>query len=304
MASPDNPRRTVRGRSPWSYWANWVAGAFAVVANVVGVVEIATTSRLLLSLIAGVLAMLAGGVWLWRLLAGGHAARTRPMLALNLLLMLVGAGLVGYVLAVPWQDQAHSQTHAAPHSPDSPGAPPGAAPDPTDDRPPTTSPTVSVTTDPGAPTSNPPGAAPGTTRTTTAPGGGPRDTPPKAPPTTTRPTPGQLYTGTVSIRDPQFGWNIPTGGSVGGTITAWTSGYQVWMSAREDGSNSELVQGPCQVDGETFVCSNVQVTGRSGASEILRVAVVSDAVGNQLGGASRLPVESAYASDETIAYKG
>jgi hypothetical protein len=304
MASPDKARSTVRGRSHWSQWANWVAGAFAVVANVVGVVEIATTSRLLLSLFAGTLAMVAGGVWLWRLLAGGPSTRMRPLLVLNLLIMLIGAGLVGYVLAGPWPGDAQGQTPAAPRLPESGGPPAGVSPT---NGSPTTSPPVSVTDDPGTTTTNQPGPAPGTTRPTTAPGGAP-DTPPRAAPTTTttstRSTPNQPYTGTISIRDPQFGSNIAPGGYVAGAITAWTAGYQVWVSTREDGTTSEMVQGPCHVDGERFVCSNVQVAGGSGTKEWIRVAVVSDAVGNQLSGASRLPIESASAADHTLAHKG
>jgi Protein of unknown function (DUF3224) len=46
------------------------------------------------------------------------------------------------------------------------------------------------------------------------------------------------------------------------------------------------------VDGETFVCSNVQVSGGTGIKEWIRVAVLSEAAGNQLSDASRLPAKA------------
>jgi hypothetical protein len=34
MASPENEGKTEEGRSHWSHWGNWLAGAFAIVANI------------------------------------------------------------------------------------------------------------------------------------------------------------------------------------------------------------------------------------------------------------------------------
>jgi hypothetical protein len=94
------------------------------------------------------------------------------------------------------------------------------------------------------------------------------------------------------------------GDELGGEVTGWTAGYQVWMSSRAEGGSTELVQGPCRVDNSTFVCSGVQLAGASGTREYIQVAVVTDEVAGQLSDASGLPVSTAPASDQTQLYKG
>jgi hypothetical protein len=120
--------------------------------------------------------------------------------------------------------------------------------------------------------------------------------------TTARPSSGP-FTGTILITYPQYGWSLASGQELSGNVTQWRSGYQVWMSARAAGTSDELVQGPCQVSGGTFVCSGVQLPGASGALEHIRVAVVTDETAAQLAGASTLPVSTAPASDWTDIYK-
>jgi hypothetical protein len=247
-------------------------------------------------------AIVAGGVWLWRLLTAGNAIRTQlPLLALNLLIMLLGAGLIGYVSAGPSRSEAQSQTQGAPASPGSPNTPNGTSSLSSITDSPTASPPISATADPaaGASTSNQPADAPTETRTPV-----PGPAPKAATTTTTRTSPAGPFTGTIQIRNPQFGWTLASGQNVGGDVTDWTSGHQVWMSSRADGSSTELVQGPCQVNGGTFVCSDVRLSGESGTVEWIRVGVFTDAVAEQLNGASTLPVERALASDETLAHKG
>ena len=51
----------------WPQWIAWLAATFAVLSNVVGVAGFATDNRLVLSLVAGALAVAVGGFWLWRL---------------------------------------------------------------------------------------------------------------------------------------------------------------------------------------------------------------------------------------------
>ena len=95
---------------------------------------------------------------------------------------------------------------------------------------------------------------------------------------------------------------MSSGQTVGGSVTNWVPGYQVWMGVRAESTSYEVVQGPCQVSEGTFACSNAQTVGGSGTTDIIRVAVVTDATGNELRGASALPVEKAADADQTIVY--
>lgn len=303
MTAPHADARGSRERSHWSQWANWVAGAFAIVANIVGVLEIATTSRVLLSLIAGGLAIVAGGVWLWRLLTAGRSAGPqRPLLALNLFIMLLGAGLIGYGLAGPTRGETQSHNRSAPVPSESSRAPASVAPGPTSGGPSPSSPGSGTMEPPAGPTTgNQPGVVPAEPR---APAPNTPTAPKAAPTTTTRAAPVGPFTGGIHIRNPEFGWTLGSGQNVAGEVSNWTSGHQVWMSSRADGTTTELVQGPCPVDGGTFVCGNVQLVGEPGSGQWLHVAVFSDTEAERLNGATTLPIERAWASDEILAYKG
>jgi hypothetical protein len=96
----ESDKRGAQQRSHWSQWANWLAGGFAVTANAVGVLEVATAHRLLLSLVAGALAIGGGALWLWRLSGTGQQLRfRRQIFALNLAMVVIGAGLIGAALS-------------------------------------------------------------------------------------------------------------------------------------------------------------------------------------------------------------
>jgi hypothetical protein len=128
-------------------------------------------------------------------------------------------------------------------------------------------------------------------------------TPPKTVPTT-QPLGNRPFTGTIWVRHPLFGETLASGEALSGEVTGWTTGHQVWLSSRAEGSSAELVQGPCQVNGSTFTCPEVQLAGASGTREYIHVAVVTDEAAGQLNDANTSPLDNASASDQTQIYKG
>jgi hypothetical protein len=94
---------TPGGQTVWPQWIAWVAAAFAVLSNVVGVAEVATANRLVLSLCAGGLAVAVGAFSLWRLFAqGGQRQVGTVIFALNLAMLLIGAGVLGGAVVSEW----------------------------------------------------------------------------------------------------------------------------------------------------------------------------------------------------------
>jgi hypothetical protein len=91
-----DPARPAGGTTGWPQWIAWLGAAFAVLSNVIGVAEVATANRLVLSLAAGALAVVVGGFWLWRLFAQGESSRAGMVIfALNLAMVVIGAGVLG-----------------------------------------------------------------------------------------------------------------------------------------------------------------------------------------------------------------
>ncbi|CRK57169.1 hypothetical protein [Alloactinosynnema sp. L-07] len=232
MTTPKENGGTAEARSQRSQLGTWLTGVLAIVANVVSVVQAATSSRVVVPLITGVLAVVGGCVWSWRLLRRGSGTRVRNrIVALCLAIMLIVAGIVALVAAWYWRTPPQRQVDAAQ-------------------------------------------------------------------PANTRP-----FTGTIAIRYPGSGWTLASGDDLGGEVTEWSSGYQIWMSARPESGSTELVQGPCAVTGTSFVCSDVQLPGPSGTREFIRLAVVTDAEAKRLGDTAALPFDSP-AQAQTQIYKG
>ena len=44
MAAPKQDDKPRRDRAHWSHWASWLAGGFAIAANVLGVVQVASAA--------------------------------------------------------------------------------------------------------------------------------------------------------------------------------------------------------------------------------------------------------------------
>jgi hypothetical protein len=80
-----------------------LAAGFAILSNVIGVTEVATANRLILSLFAGALAVAVGGFWLWRLFAQGqHHPAGMVIFAVNMAMMVIGAGVLGGAVVTEW----------------------------------------------------------------------------------------------------------------------------------------------------------------------------------------------------------
>jgi hypothetical protein len=121
------------------------------------------------------------------------------------------------------------------------------------------------------------------------------------------PTPSSAWSapsfyGTIRIQYPGFGNTLSTGQSVYGAVTNWTAGFQVWLFVRPETSNVETAQGPCQVKGGTWTCTDVKLPGSVGTREYLDVVVGSEKDAARYPSLSVLPVASAH--DSTQAYKG
>jgi len=95
---------------------------------------------------------------------------------------------------------------------------------------------------------------------------------------------------------------LATGQQVYGAVTDWSAGFQVWLFVRPETSSAVTPQGPCQVTGERWTCTNVKLVGPPGTREYLNVVVAADAEAASYPSLSMLPQASAY--DETQAYKG
>lgn len=91
------------GQTGWPQWISWLAAGFAVLSNVIGVTEVATANRLILSLFAGALAVAVGGFWLWRLFAQAQHHRVGMVIfAVNMAMMVIGAGVLGGAVVTEW----------------------------------------------------------------------------------------------------------------------------------------------------------------------------------------------------------
>lgn len=100
-------------------------------------------------------------------------------------------------------------------------------------------------------------------------------------PVESTPTPSSAWSapsfyGTIRIQYPRFGNTLSTGQSVYGAVTNWTAGFQVWLFVRPETSSVETAQGPCQVTGATWTCSDVKLPGSVGTREYLDVVVGSE----------------------------
>ncbi len=83
-------------REGWPQWIAWWTAGFAILSNVIGVAEVATDNRFVLSLAAGTLAVGIGAFSLWRLFARGKRDRAGvAIFAVNLAMVVVGAGVLG-----------------------------------------------------------------------------------------------------------------------------------------------------------------------------------------------------------------
>jgi hypothetical protein len=301
-----------RPRTRWSRWGGWLVGALAVAANAVGVIEVATANRVLLAPLAGVLAIVGGGVWLWRLSESGYSARARRWTAAaSLAMVIVGAGLVGYVLAGSGWDEAQGRERAGepPHARPGPAwnASPdpawSASPDPAWSASPGTRGTPPTAASPAPPAADPQPGGPAARRPGATAGGSTRGDA-HAATVAPRVVAGGRFTGSITIRQPEFGRTLAPGQDLRGDVTGWTTGHQVWMSARAEGSGDELVQGPCRVDAARFVCSAVQLPGGPGTHEYIIVAVVTDAVAARLADSGGLSTVDTAAADQTQIYRG
>jgi hypothetical protein len=115
------------------------------------------------------------------------------------------------------------------------------------------------------------------------------------------PTPVSFY-GTIHFQYPGFGSTLSSGQDVYGALTNWTAGFQVWLFVRPETSGAETAQGPCQVKGETWTCTDVKLPGSVGTREYLDVVVGSERDAASYPTFSVLPATSAH--DNTQAYKG
>ena len=109
------------------------------------------------------------------------------------------------------------------------------------------------------------------------------------------------FQGAIHFQFPGFGNTLTPGQDVYGTVTKWSTGFQVWLFVRPEGSSVETPSGPCPVSGENWTCTDANLPGASGR-EYLTVVVVPDA--EAAGYSTRTTLPHAAVRDETQAYKG
>jgi hypothetical protein len=322
-AAPDGDRTTspdaeVRQEPPAGRRGNvrrseslqWLGLWLALLVDIVGVLYFATTRRLLILVIGATLTTLVGGFGLWRLRNDVQPSRTRSQLfVLNIVMVALGAGLLAgiwvyassgpeYPAALPALTPKVPPSSAAPATTSVPSSPipttgsrgPAARTPPVAAAGTHPPPAQRAPAQPPAVSSQPPLAA---SQPAPQPGGG-TSTSAGAPPAAD-------FTGTIHIQFPAPGGTLATGQSVYGSVTGWSAGYQVWLFVRPETSPLETPEGPCQVAGTTWKCTDVQLSGLPGTREYLDVVVVPSST-TIYPNLSTLPV--ALAHDSTQAYKG
>jgi nucleoside phosphorylase len=115
------------------------------------------------------------------------------------------------------------------------------------------------------------------------------------------PAPSQFF-GTIRFDETWNGRTRATGQSIDGTVTAWSPGFQIWLFARPENTDTVIAQGPCRVDGERWTCTDLKLAGPRGALQALDVVVAPDAEAATYAGRTTVPRGSA--SDSTEIYKG
>jgi hypothetical protein len=229
------------------------------------VAEVARENRFALALGAGAVAVAIGGFWLWRLVVQGDLDRpARAMAALNLVVVVVGAGVLGGAVVNEW-GRTGPTLPAAPAvaAPSGPTWPVGPSAAPTTPPP---APTATTTPSPTRPDSgpDPTGSGPGTRilpRTTTRPPGPPPGPPPGGP-------------ADIAITWPTFGESLGNGGTAEGTVSGVPAGGEVWLLVKRTDSTDHWPHGPCPVSNGTWACANVRMSGEHPNNQFLLTAVV------------------------------
>jgi hypothetical protein len=251
---------------------------------------------LLAAVVLGLLTTLAGVVGLWRLHdSPGQAPARLTILAT----VMVAAGPAGIAVVATYHWTAGRGASTAIDAPQA--TPQAAAPGPSAPAASTGMPSAQGgRPEPGPASGSGPIRAsenrPSISQPTQQPSG---TTPARA---STPPAASKRFLGTVGFRPALFGSTVAGGGSISGDVTQWSAGFQIWLFARAEGTETAVPQGPCPVTDHTWTCSNLSLPGTQGTREFLDVVVASDAEAATYTTLTTVPPASAH--DDSQIYKG